>query len=72
MGPGTASLLRLQLLREIAFRSSVPQGLSSIEHYAALIHSFATLRPHVRLHVNTSAIEQFLEYGKDFAATGHQ
>ena len=72
MGPGTASLLRLQLLREIAFRSSVPQALSSIEHDAALIHSFATLRPQVRLHLNTFAVQHFLEYGKDGAGTGQQ
>ncbi len=72
MGPGTASLLRLQHLTEIAFHNSTPQALSSIEHYAALIHSFAVLRPQVRLHLSTSAVEHFLEYGKDCAGTGQQ
>ncbi len=72
MGPGTASLLRLQLLTEIAFHNGTPQAISSIEHYAALIHSFTTLRPQVRLHLNTSAMEYFLEFGKDGIGTGQQ
>ena len=70
MGPGTASLLRLQLLTEIAFHNGTLQAISSIEHYAALIHSFTTLCLQVRLHLNTSAMEYFLEYGKDGIGTG--
>ena len=72
MGPGTASLLRLQLLTEIAFHNGTPQAISSIEHYAALIHSFTTLCLQVRLHLNTSAMEYFLEFGKDGIGTGQQ
>ncbi len=55
MGPGIA--LRLQHLTEIAFHNSTPQALSSIERYAAPIHSFSVLRPQVTLHLTTSAVE---------------
>lgn len=72
MGPGIA--LCLQHLTEIAFHNSTQQALSSIERYAAPIHSFAVLHPQVTLHLTTSAIEYFLEYGKDYnyAGTGQQ
>jgi len=72
VGPGTASLLLLQHLTDITLHYVMPETVASVEHYVALIHSLVTLRPHVRLDFQTTAIDHFLDYGKHGAVTGQQ
>ncbi len=72
VGPGSASLLLLQHLTDITLRYVMPETVASLEHYVALIHSLVTLRPHVRLDFQSTAIHHFLDYGKHIAPTGQQ
>ena len=69
VGPGTASLLLLQHLTDVTLHYVIPETVVSVEHYVALIHSLITLRPHVRLDFQTTAIDHFLDYGKHGAIT---
>ena len=69
VGPGTASLLLLQHLTDIMLHFVIPETVASVEYYVALIHSLVTLRPHVRLDFQTTAIDHFLDYGKHGAVS---
>ncbi len=72
VGPGTASLLLLQHLTDIMLHFVIPETVASVEYYVALIHSLVTLRPHVRLDFQTTAIDHFLDYGKHGAVSRRQ